>query len=101
MQDVRPFRGLYYDPKVAGYLDRLLSPPPERLSAERALEIAARSPHNVLHLMQGESAPGDTADQNRYTRARSLLLEWTRGGILKRESEPMFYLYEQEHGSHM
>ena len=69
MQDVRPFRGLYYDPKVAGYLDRLLSPPPERLSAERALEIAARSPHNVLHLMQGESAPGDTADQNRYTRA--------------------------------
>lgn len=101
MDDIRPFRGLYYDPKVAGYLDRLLAPPPDRISAEAAMAFGNRSPHNVLHLLQGESVAGDTMDQNRYTRARSQLLEWTRAGVLRREPEPMFYLYEQEHGPHM
>lgn len=101
MDDIRPFRGIYYDPKVAGYLDRLLAPLPERLSPERAAAIAARSPYNVLNLIAGDGAPGDTVDSNRYTRARKLLLEWTRSGVLRREPQPMFYLYEQEHGSAM
>lgn len=73
MANLIPFRALRYTAK-AGELSGLVTP-----QGEPAPETGA--PYCAAHLAQGESG---------------LLKNWQQNGVLKRESAPAFYLYEQE-----
>jgi uncharacterized protein (DUF1015 family) len=88
-----PFRGLVYDPAVAGPLERVTAPPYDVISAERRAEYL-REPLNVVHLdlAEGSEDPADPA--SRYARAGDLLADWERRGILRRALAPMVYVYE-------
>jgi uncharacterized protein (DUF1015 family) len=56
--------------------------------------LYARSPHNVVRLEEGAQEPGDTATNNKYTRAKAMLDEWIGAGILKVDTSPGFYLHD-------
>ncbi|HZU75370.1 MAG TPA: DUF1015 domain-containing protein [Dehalococcoidia bacterium] len=90
MADVRPFRGLRYDPARAGDLGRLIAPPFDVISPAQQRALHDASPYNAVHL-EANLAPGAA----RYSTAATLLREWLGSGVLHTEREPAFYLYEQ------
>jgi uncharacterized protein (DUF1015 family) len=95
MADIRPFRGLRYSPRFVPDPSLVLCPPYDVISPQTQKALLERSRYNIIHLEYGERRPGDTPEDNRYTRAFSLLWEWLTKGVLPREAEPAFYLHHQ------
>ncbi len=102
MADVRPFRGLRYNPQVVGELSRIICPPFDTIPPELHSSLYQRSPYNVVRLESGERLPSDTPQDNRYTRSAALLSEWMDKRSLVREEAPAFYLVQHDfhHGGH-
>jgi uncharacterized protein (DUF1015 family) len=74
MADVQPFRAVRYS-GAAGPLADLVAPPYDAISPEQRVELAERSPYNVVRL----TLPG-SADE-----AAALYLSWLEDGILVQE----------------
>lgn len=95
MPEVLPFRGVRYAVSRAASLARLVAPPYDVVSPEQRAELAARSPHNVIHLTLGEERPGDGPEEDRYLRAARWFRSWIEDGTLRRDAEPACYALEQ------
>ncbi|MBI2962268.1 MAG: DUF1015 domain-containing protein [Deltaproteobacteria bacterium] len=92
MPVVRPFRGLLYDPAVAGAIESLVAPPYDVIGREEQERLYEASPYNVIRL--------DLArDDDRYGAASRSFAEWRARGVLARDREPAFYVYAQRHRS--
>jgi uncharacterized protein (DUF1015 family) len=92
MAIVRPFRGLLYDPTVAGSLASLVAPPYDVIGREEQERLYDASPYNVVRL--------DLArESDRYASASRTFAEWRARGILARDRDPAFYVYAQNHRS--
>lgn len=102
MARVLPFQAVRYDPSLTGDAGKVISPPYDQISEKMQDELYARDPHNFVRLIFGKILDSDNEKENRYTRAARDLGEWTKAGVLKKDSEPAFYAYEQKfdlHGS--
>jgi uncharacterized protein (DUF1015 family) len=80
----RPFRALRY---AADDLAVVTAPPYDVLSAADVGRLAARSPHNIVHVdvpLEGE---------DRYDRAAARLRAWRDDGVLVLDDVPGFTLY--------
>ena len=89
MPQFLPFRGLRYTAS-AGPLSELLAPPYDVITPAQQRALAARNPHNAVHLELAEGG------EDRYRRVAGVLAEWLREGTVRRDSSPMLYVYEQE-----
>jgi uncharacterized protein (DUF1015 family) len=96
--ELRPFRGIVYHPAHGDDLFALLSPPYDVISPQERDIYYQRHPYNVVRLIYGRDEPGDTPDDNRYTRAAQYLQTWLRQGVLRREAQPALYLCAEEYG---
>ncbi len=94
MADVQPFRGLRYNLERIGDLSAVISPPYDVISPQEQLLYHDRSPYNVIRLEFGEERPGDSDQDNKYTRAATTMRGWLGEAILVREEHPAFYLVE-------
>lgn len=91
MTEVVPFRGLYYNrDKVSG---EVVAPPYDVISPEMRESLYAKSPYNIVRIDFGMKNPGDSEEDNRYTRARDFLNIWRDKGILVRSEKPCYYAY--------
>lgn len=95
--DLRPFRGIIYHPAYLDDLFALLAPPYDVISQQERDIYYQRHPHNVVRLIYGKDEPGDTPDDNRYTRAAQYLQSWLRQGVLQRDAQPSMYLCSEEY----
>jgi uncharacterized protein (DUF1015 family) len=84
--EVKPFRAVRYGER-AGSLEALVAPPYDVISGAEREELAARSPHNVVHLTLAE----DEAEAGRVWRA------WREDGTLTEEAEPGFWWLSQDY----
>jgi uncharacterized protein (DUF1015 family) len=84
MAVVKPFRALRYGPAAQGSLADLVAPPYDVISPEERERLAARSPHNVVHL---------TLPQSEEDAARDLET-WRDQGVLV-EEPPAVWALEQ------
>jgi len=98
--DVRPFRGLRYNPGKIGDLTSVITPPYDVISPDQQRAYYERDPHNIIRLEFGEEFPEDSPQSNKYTRAAGTLNDWLRDGILVREGSPAFYLTEHRFPHH-
>jgi uncharacterized protein (DUF1015 family) len=96
VNDVRPFRALHYDPAAVPDLGLCLSQPYDVISPAQQEAYYLQHPQNVIRLILNRIEPGDGEAENRYTRARGLLGQWTAEGILHPTRAPSFWVYEQE-----
>lgn len=87
MADIAPPQPLHYDSDL---LPRVVAPPYDVIDAEQRRELAARDPHNVVHIDLPE---GD--GEERYTNASRLFHAWQAQGVLKRDRHPAFWRYAQ------
>src|SRR5260370_34693127 len=75
------------------HLRELIAPPYDVISQpERAL-LAARSPHNIVHLTVPEQ------DGSPYLTAARRLENWRQDGILARDSVPAAYVLRQDYAT--
>ena len=88
MAELQPFRGLRYTAK-AGEIQTLTCPPYDIISEEQRQAYLAENPYNVirLELPKGEDPYGE---------AGRTLNEWLQEGILRQDTEPAMYIYEEE-----
>src|SRR5438128_7663421 len=89
--EIGPLRGVLYDAK-AGPLSQLLAPPYDVISPAEREALAARSPHSIVHLI----LPAGEGDA-RYAAAAALYREWFASGILRRDTQPAIYRYQQSY----
>lgn len=97
MAKIIPFRGIVYNRARVGSLADLVCPPYDIISPTVQQELYRKSPNNVVRLEYGLESPGDTEDDNRYTRASTLFDEWSKTDVLHQDQEPAFYIYEMEY----
>ncbi len=95
MATIRPFHGLRFSDS-AGPLDDLVAPPYDVLSPEERDVLAAKNPHNVVHLTLPEQNADDRSKFVKYARSAAALQEWRNSGALSLEERPSFYRYSQE-----
>ncbi|MCL5292771.1 MAG: DUF1015 domain-containing protein [Actinobacteria bacterium] len=97
MAEIRPFKGILYDPqKIDGYAS-VVAPPYDVISREEQSALLRRHKFNVVRLILPQSMPGDSPAGNMYTRAASLFAAWLNKGVLTRDEVPAIYIYEQEY----
>jgi uncharacterized protein (DUF1015 family) len=96
LNEVRPFRALHYNPERVSNIGLCLSQPYDVISAEKQEAYYRIHPQNVIQLILNRELADDDERNNRYTRARDLLADWRREGILKSTQRPSFWAYEQE-----
>lgn len=89
MAIIRPFRGVRYNPAIAGDLSQLVSPPYDVISPELQNELHLRSPYNAIHLDLNQ-------DTDRYEAAARRFRDWLQRGALAQEEVPALYFYAQE-----
>jgi uncharacterized protein (DUF1015 family) len=73
----------------------VLAPPYDVISPEKQQKLYEKSPFNCIRLILNKKNPADTDQNNAYTRARDLFLDWQKQGVLIQEQEPCFYVYRQ------
>ena len=88
MAEIQSFRGLRYTAE-AGDPRALTCPPYDIISEEQRQAYLAENPCNVirLELPKGEDPYGE---------AGRTLQSWMEDGILKQDTEPALYIYEEE-----
>jgi uncharacterized protein (DUF1015 family) len=91
MAEIAPLTPLRYDlSRVPGGLGTIIAPPYDVISPEERAALAARDPHNVVHLILPEGE-GDT----KYAHAGQLFARWQAERVLVRDEEPGFYRLDQ------
>jgi uncharacterized protein (DUF1015 family) len=95
MAEVRPLRGLRYAREKVGDLAQVVTPPFDVISKEAQARYYGRSPYNVIRLELGRTLPTDNTLDNVYTRAAATLAEWRLQGILREDTIPAYYMYQQ------
>jgi len=93
MAVIRPFRGIRYHTGID--LGSVITPPYDVIKAGEQDKFYQRSPYNIIRLEYGLTGTGDHAHDNRYTRAAADFQRWLDEGVLQREAENVFYVYEQ------
>lgn len=96
MAEVKPFPGLIYNSAAVKEISGVFCPPYDVISPEMQESLYNRHPFNVVRIELGKPQPDDSENSNVYTRARYYLQEWLKKGILIRDAEPYFYLYQQD-----
>ena len=97
MAQVRPFRGLVYDPATVGDVSKVMAPPYDVISAEKREELYGKSDFNVVRLILGKDIPGDGRDDNKYIRSKKAMKDWMEKGVLATDEQEAFYVYLQQY----
>lgn len=97
MAKLVPFRGLRYNLSRIDDPASVMAPPYDVISPALQDELYRRSPFNVVRLILGKTAEGDSEADNRYSRAAADFQQLQQEGILVRDAEPSLYLYDQEY----
>jgi uncharacterized protein (DUF1015 family) len=96
MAQVFPFRAFRYNPARVAF-DRVLTQPYDKISPAMQDKYYARDPHSLIAIEKGRTYPGDSPQNNVYTRAAGALEDWIRNNVVIRDPAPAFYAYTQEY----
>jgi uncharacterized protein (DUF1015 family) len=92
VSDVRPFRGLRYDPARVD-LASVIAPPYDVIAAAERHVLYDRDPHNAVRLELVRDVREESATD--YAEVPRTLAAWQREGVLVRDSRPAFYALRQ------
>jgi len=96
MADIRPFRGIRYNPERVK-LEEVITEPYDRIPPPLQEVYYQRHPKNFVRVILGKDDDPEHPEKDKYARANLYLEEWQKDGILIREDQEALYLYEQEY----
>jgi uncharacterized protein (DUF1015 family) len=97
MAEIVPFRALHYDPAKVGALERVVTQPYDKITAEMQERYYGLSSYNLVRIIRGRQSAQDTSQDNVYTRAARSFRNWIEEGVLIRDPAPAIYPYHQEY----
>jgi len=95
MVRVIPFKAFRYDESKVGALGKVVAPPYDIIKGAKVDELQSQSEYNMSWIIKNKPQDGDTSENNQYTRARDLLVDWIDKGVLKQDEKDAFYVYGQ------
>ena len=95
MAQIYPFQPFRYT-AAAGELGNLLTQPYDKITAAMRTRYQSLSPYNLVRVILGEPHPGDSEQENVYTRSATYFQQWIGSGILARDAEAGIFPYFQE-----
>ncbi len=96
MANLKPFKGIRYNPEKAGDIATLISQPYDRVRHGLQDQYYALSEYNITRIIKGKEFENDHIGENVYTRAQAFLSKWLAEGVLQYEEKPAVYVYHQE-----
>jgi uncharacterized protein (DUF1015 family) len=95
MAEIRPFRGLIYNEKRAGAIEKLVAPPYDVVTRKERDSFVEASPYNIFSL---ELPDGSECEKgvDIYECSRRLLDRWKQDRVLEFDPNPSLYPYELE-----
>ncbi|MFW6071173.1 MAG: DUF1015 domain-containing protein [Candidatus Bipolaricaulota bacterium] len=94
MAKVHPFQGYRYNPEKVGDINRVVSPPYDKIDDEEREDLANESLYNIVRVILSRA---DEGGKDKYEVAAENLQDWMDEGVLQQEEEPGFYAYYQEY----
>ena len=94
MAEIRPFRGVRYNPQIITDLSTVICPPYDIISPQMQQELYQRNEYNFVRVEFSRELPQDTANDNKYSRAAASLQQWLERGILKIDDSPAIYIHD-------
>ena len=94
MANIKPFRGLRYNPQKFCDLSEVITMPYDRIHEAEQAEYYELNPYNFCRIIQGIRTP-DTPENNTYTRARCYMETWQTEDVMIRDAKPVLYVLEQ------
>jgi uncharacterized protein (DUF1015 family) len=94
MVQIKPFRGIRFNPRRVADLTAVVVPPYDVISAEQQQQYYHQSPHNIIRISFGRdewAAPG----QDRYQYAADMFRQWLADTVLQQDRDDSFYVYSQ------
>jgi len=101
MADIKPFRAYRPRPDMA---ENVASPPYDVMNSAEARDMAEGNQYSFLHVVKPEIDLPEGIDlysDDVYAKGADNLRALINDGVLIRESDPAFYLYEQQMGDHV
>ena len=95
MANIRPFRGLRYNPDKNCDLSDVITAPYDRIHEKEQAAYYEQSAYNFTRIIQGKHTPEDDATNNVYTRAQCYVRNWRAEDVLIRDPDPVLYVIEQ------
>ena len=95
MAEISPFQGIRYNQKKVNDVAKVICPPYDIISPEDQERYYQRSEYNVVRLEHGKTYPDDNETNNRYVRSRDVFNQWLKDDVLRVDTSPSFYIYEQ------
>ncbi|MCB2180341.1 DUF1015 domain-containing protein [bacterium] len=96
MANLKPFKGIRYNPEKVGDIASVISQPYDRVRHGLQDKYYDLNEYNVVRMIKGKEFADDHTDENVYTRAQAFLGKWLAEGVLQYEEKPAFYVYHQE-----
>ena len=90
MAEVRAFRAIRYDERVAGPLSDLICPPYDVISPDQRARLEARSPYNFVRV----ELPQD--DASGYASAAGLLRAWREKHVVRQDLPASLYVDDHD-----
>jgi uncharacterized protein (DUF1015 family) len=95
MAEIKPFRGYRYALARQEYLGNVIAPPYDMLDHVKVGALYKQDPLNVVRIDQNRRDKGDTASRDRHDRAARLFADWVSRGLIRADTVPSLYVYEQ------
>ncbi len=96
MAEIFPFQAYRYNAARAD-LAKVVTQPYDKITPAMQERYYALDPCNLITVEKGRSLPGDTPENNVYTRAAQALNQWIAEGVLVRDPTPSVYVYFQDY----
>ena len=85
--DIRPFRGIIYNPSRFSDLSNVLSPPYDVITTSQREQLLKKSSYNMVNLILGKTDKSGI-ENTFYKSARELWMDWRNQDILSRIPKP-------------
>ncbi|MEZ4525660.1 MAG: DUF1015 domain-containing protein [Desulfobacterales bacterium] len=92
MANIRPFRGIVYNPEKISDPADVTAPPYDVISPQEQEDFHKRHPRNIIRLVLGKKSEQDTAENSFFTRAAACWKQWREEKILIQDREPALYV---------
>ncbi|MDD5748418.1 MAG: DUF1015 domain-containing protein [Actinomycetota bacterium] len=97
MAEVRPFRGIRYNPEAVGDLSLVVAPPYDIIGEEERNFYYNRHPYNVIRLILNRPRKDDENSDMPHERAAQFFRRWLDTRVLIQDSIPGMYIYRQRY----
>lgn len=95
MAELIPFKGIRYNTQKVR-IGEVITEPYDRIPPQLQEKYYQKSPYNIVRIILGKEVDPEHSEKDKYKRANLYLDDWLQKGILLKDIQAGFYLYEQK-----